>query len=124
MKSRRTSFIALARSITLAALLLATCGAALPARCEASTVDLIIWQVADGNQRFTISGTVEAVSYASNSVRINAGGQHVEILVTPTTAIEVRGESGSIADIRKGLKINASGVVRDGDKIALSIVLK
>jgi multidrug efflux pump subunit AcrA (membrane-fusion protein) len=124
MESRRTSFIALARSITLAALLILLSSAALPAHSAASTVNLIIWQVADGNQRFTISGTVEAVDYACNSVRINAGGQHVEILVTPTTAVEVHGESGSIADIRKGVKISASGVVRNGDKIALSIVLK
>jgi len=124
MQSRRTSLIALARSITLAAFLLILSGAAVPSLCVASTVNLIIWQVADGNQRFTISGTVDAVSYASNSIRINAGGQHVEVLVTPTTAIDVHGESGSIADIRKGLKVRASGVVRDGQKIALSIVLK
>jgi multidrug efflux pump subunit AcrA (membrane-fusion protein) len=124
MVSRRTSLIALFRPITLAALLILFSGAAVPARCAASTVNLIIWQLADGNQRFTISGTVEAVDYACNSVLISTGGKHVEILVTPTTAVEVHGESGSIADIRKGLKINASGVVRNGDKIAVTIVLK
>jgi len=124
MESRRTSLLALARPITLAVLLLVFSAAALPARCAASTVNLIVLQLAEGNQRFAISGTVEAVDYSSNSVRINAGGHHVEILVTPTTAVEVHGESGSIAGISKGLKINASGVVRNGDKIALSIVLK
>ncbi len=124
MVSLRTSLIALARPIMLAALLLFLSNAPLPARCAASTVNLIILQLADGNQRFTISGTVEAVDYSSNSVRISTGGQHVEILVTPTTVVEVHGESGSIADIRKGLKINASGVVRNGDKIAVSIILK
>src|ERR1700694_4298262 len=124
MVSLRTSLIALARPIMLAALLLFLSTAPLPARCAASTVNLIILQLADGNQRFTISGTVEAVDYSSNSVRISTGGQHVEIFVTPTTGVEVHGESGSIADIRKGLKINASGVVRNGDKIAVSIILK
>ena len=124
MESRRTSLLALARPITLAVFFLVFSGAALPARCAASTVNLIVLQLADGNQRFTVSGTVEAVDYACNSVLISTGGKHVEILVTPTTAVEVHGESGSIADIRKGLKINASGVVRNGDKIALSIVLK
>lgn len=83
-----------------------------------------LWQVADNNQRFTASGTVESVSYATNSIRINASGQHIEITITPTTVIEIHGESGSIADIRRGSKISASGVVRNGQKIALSIVLK
>ncbi len=91
---------------------------------SAANGSLAIWQVADNNQRFTASGTVESVSYATNSVRINASGQHVEITITPTTVIEYHGESGSIADIRRGSKITASGVVRNGQKVALSIVLK
>lgn len=124
MESPRTSFLARFQPVALAALLAVLSGTAAPAPSAASTVNLIIWQLAEGNQRFAISGTVEAVNYTSNSVRINTGGQHVDILVTPTTAIDSHGESGSIADIRKGLKINASGVVRDGEKIALSIVLK
>jgi len=124
MESRRSSLLALARPIALAAVLFVFSGAVVPTLCAASTVDLIVLQLAEGNQRFTISGTVESVDYSSNSVRVNAGGRHLEILVTPTTAVEVHGESGSIADIRKGLKINASGVVRDGQKIALSITLK
>jgi hypothetical protein len=124
MESRFTSLLALFRPIALAAVLAVLSGAAAPAPSAASTVNLIILQLADGNQRFAVSGTVEAVNYTSNSVRINVGSQHVDILVTPTTAIDVHGESGSIADIRKGRKINASGVIRDGEKIALSIVLK
>ena len=91
---------------------------------SAANGNLSVWQVADNNQRFTASGTVESVSYATNSVRINASGQHVEITITPTTVIEYHGESGSIADIRRGSKISASGVIRNGQKVALSIVLK
>jgi len=124
MESRRSSLFALARPIALAAVLFVFSSVAVPTLCAASTVDLIVLHLAEGNQRFTISGTVESVDYSSNSVRVSSGGRVVEILVTPTTAVEVHGESGSIADIRKGLKINASGVVRDGQKIALSITLK
>jgi hypothetical protein len=94
------------------------------ASAASATGGVTIWQVADGNQKFTVSGTVESVSYASNSVRINASGQNVEISLTPTTVIEYHGESGSIADIRRGSKISASGVVRNGQKVALSVVLK
>jgi hypothetical protein len=113
-----------ARPAMLLALLLVLAASALPAHAVQTTTDLTVWQVTDGNQRFAISGTVETVSYASNSIRINAGGQHVDVLVTPTTIVEVRGESGSIADIHKGSKISASGVVRDGQKIAQTITLK
>jgi hypothetical protein len=114
----------LARPATLLALLLVLAASAFPAHAVQATTNLTVWQVTDGNQRFAISGTVDAVSYASNSIRINAGGQHVDVLVTPTTIVEVRGESGSIADIRKGSKVSVSGVVRDGQKIAQTIILK
>jgi hypothetical protein len=112
------------RPVTLLALLFVLAASAFPAHPVQATTDLTVWQVTDGNQRFAISGTVDAVSYASNSIRINAGGQHVDILVTPTTIVEVHGESGSIGDIHKGSKISASGVVRDGQKIAQTIILK
>ena len=85
---------------------------------------LHVWQVADANQRFTVSGVVEAVDYASNTVTVKAGTQTVDIVVTPTTVVDEHGETGSIADIRKGAKINASGVVRNGRKVALSITVK
>jgi hypothetical protein len=112
-------FLRLTWVLALASLIIATSNFA-----AAANSSYAIWQVADNNQRFTASGTVESVSYATNSVRINASGQHVEITITPTTVIEYHGESGSIADIRRGSKISASGVVRNGQKIALSIVLK
>ncbi len=107
---------------TLAAIALAW---GVPAATSASTTGgIALLQLADGNQRFSISGTVAWVNYASNTVGVNAGGQNVEVVMTPATVIEVHGQSGSIADIRHGKKISASGVVRDGKKVALSIVLK
>ncbi len=110
--------------VAVASLLLSVSGVSQPARSATTTGVLSIWQLADGNQTFNVSGKVESVSYASNTVRISSGGQTVAVVVTPTTAIEVHGEAGSIADIRRGAKITASGVVRDGQKVALSIVLK
>jgi hypothetical protein len=81
-------------------------------------------QVVDANERFSVSGTVASVNYASNTVTIKANGQTVAIEVTPTTVIDQHGETGSIGDIRKGAKISATGVVKSGRKVALSIVLK
>jgi hypothetical protein len=79
--------------------------------------------LADANKRFTVSGVVQSVSYVTNTVRLNEGNQIIEITITPTTAIEVRGESGSIADIRRGSKITATGVNRSGDWVANSVVI-
>ena len=80
--------------------------------------------VADANQRFTLSGVVQAVDYASNTVTVKSGSQTVDVMLTPTTVIDEHGETGSIADIRKGAKISASGVIRNGRKVALSITVK
>ncbi|HXW51129.1 MAG TPA: hypothetical protein VEJ41_03990 [Candidatus Acidoferrales bacterium] len=79
--------------------------------------------VADANKRFDVSGVVASVSYVSNSLELDAGAQHVTIVITPTTAIEIHGESGGISDIRRGSKISASGVVRNGAWVANSIVV-
>ncbi|MBC5804882.1 MAG: hypothetical protein ACR2KS_05455 [Candidatus Eremiobacter antarcticus] len=81
-------------------------------------------QTADDAHRFSISGIVVAVHYDANSVTISSGDKRSDIVITPTTVIEYRHEVGSIADIHKGRKIAASGVVRDGAMIALTIVLK
>jgi hypothetical protein len=81
------------------------------------------WLLADANKRFTVSGVVQSISYVTNTVRLNEGNQSIEITITPTTAIEVRGESGSIADIRRGSKITATGVIRSGDWVANSVVI-
>ncbi len=82
-----------------------------------------VWMLADANKRFNVSGVVESVSYVSNSVSLNADGRHLEIAITPTTAIELRGETGSISDIRRGSRITAKGVIRDGEWIANSVVV-
>lgn len=79
---------------------------------------------AEDSRRFAISGTVVAVHYDANSVTVSSGDKRVEIVITPTTVIEYRHEVGSIADIHKGRKISASGVVRGGSMVALNIVLK
>ena len=90
-----------------------------------STTDVLsFWHVTDGNQRFNVTGKVESVSYASNTVRVRADGQTLNIIITPTTAIESQGEAGSIGDIRRGARITVSGIVRDGQKVALSITIK
>ena len=81
-------------------------------------------QVVEANGRFSISGTVASVDYASNIVTVKANGQNVTVEVTPTTVIDEHGETGSIGDIRKGAKISVTGVVKSGRKVALSIVLK
>lgn len=124
MKSQSNARAAFGRLTAITALVVAFVALGHVAQSAPPNSGMAIWQVADGNQRFSVSGTVESVSYASNSVRISASGQQVKITITPTTAIEYRGEAGSIADIRRGSKISARGVVRDGQKIALSIVVK
>jgi hypothetical protein len=84
---------------------------------------LTTWLLADANKRFDISGVVESVNYVTNNVHLNANGQSVDIAITPTTAIEVRGETGSISDIRHGSKITATGVIRNGVWVANSVVI-
>jgi hypothetical protein len=102
---------------TLVCIGVAVAGSAHPA--PAGSIQLL----ADANKRFSISGVVESVSYVSNSMRVAADGQTLEIEITPTTAIEMRGETGSISDIRRGAKVSVSGVIRDHDWIANSVVI-
>ncbi len=84
----------------------------------------IVTPLANAAKRFRVTGKVEAVNYADNSVEIKAAGQLVEIQITPTTVIEIHGEGGSIADVRRGQKVTASGVMRDGAWVAHSIAIK
>lgn len=99
------------------------CGAASHALTSRQPQAVTIWLVAEASKRFNVSGVVSSVSYVSNSVGLSANGQHLDILITPTTAIEYRGETGSISDIRRGSKITVSGVIRDGSWIANSVVV-
>ena len=112
-----------ARALVLAASLVAATAVS-HAYAAPAYGDMHVWQVADANQRFTLSGVVQAVDYASNTVNVKTGSQTVEIMLTPTTVIDEHGETGSVADIRKGAKISASGVIRNGRKVALSITVK
>ncbi len=113
--------LSLAIAATTLALIVAGGG---PVRSAPKAIDITILQLAESNKRFTVSGAVESVSYVSNSVRIIASGERVEIQITPTTVIEYRGEAGSMADIRRGHKITASGIVRDGAWIANSVIVR
>ncbi len=110
----------------LVAVIMMALALALVARVEHSVAQTVAQddqQVAQV-QHFNISGVVESVSYASNTVHINASGQTVDVVITPTTVIEYHGETGSVGNIRRGSKITASGVVHGGQKVALSITIK
>ena len=81
-------------------------------------------QSASNQSSFNMAGLVQGVSYAQNVVEISVNGTKQSVHITPTTAIDKRGETGSIADIRPGVHILVSGVVRDGQKVALTIEIK
>lgn len=73
---------------------------------------------------FTATGLVSGVSYAQNIVEVQVNGGKESIHVTPTTTIDKHGQMGSMADIRPGVHIVVSGVVREGQKVALTIQIK
>ena len=74
--------------------------------------------------RFMIAGTVESVNYATNTVRVVSPSGRVAIVVTPTTSIARRGVIGGISDIRRGAKVNVSGISRQGSLTAQSIFIR
>jgi hypothetical protein len=76
----------------------------------------------EGN--FSVTGLVQGVSYAQNVVEVQGGAGKETIHITPTTTIDKHGQTGSIADIRPGVHITVDGVVRDGQKVALTIQIK
>jgi hypothetical protein len=115
LRGVRWPLVAMAAALLACAPLIAR--AALPPLSVSTTL------LADANKRFSISGVVRSVSYQTNTVRLSGDGQSVTIEITPTTAIEVCGEAGSIADIRRGSKITATGVIRDGAWVANSVVV-
>ncbi|MBC5824787.1 MAG: hypothetical protein GIW99_07620 [Candidatus Eremiobacteraeota bacterium] len=73
---------------------------------------------------FTMSGTVASVDYDANVIVLAAHGDKISIAVTPTTAIEDRGQAGSFADIRRGSHVTISGTVNANERIAHTIVIK
>lgn len=74
-------------------------------------------------QPFNLSGTVEDIDYGANIVHLRARGEVVAVSLTPTTAINVRGESGSVADLRRGSHITIVGHVQDGALVALTVTV-
>jgi len=72
---------------------------------------------------FTMTGVVMAVHYSQNTIELQTGGARVTIHVTPTTSIARKGETGSIADIRQNQKLTITGVMRNGERIAVSIAI-
>jgi hypothetical protein len=72
---------------------------------------------------FTLTGVVMAVHYSQNTIEVQTGGARVTIHVTPTTSIARKGETGSIADIRQNQKLTITGVMRNGERIAVSIAI-
>jgi cytochrome c-type biogenesis protein CcmE len=72
---------------------------------------------------FTLTGVVMAVHYSQNTIELQSGGARVTIHVTPTTSIARKGETGSIADIRQNQKLTITGVMRNGERIAVSIAI-
>lgn len=94
--------------------------------CVSSVVanEAIYSSLAANEGSFTSAGLVSGVSYAQNIVEIQVSGGKQSIHVTPTTTIDKHGQVGSIADIRPGVHIVVNGVVRDGQKVALTIEIK
>jgi hypothetical protein len=119
MKPRQQAFF---RLVAVIALLCALGGGAIPslAKPHGQHPAAVSGQL----QRFSVSGTVGAVDYDANSVTINSGSRRSEVTLTPTTTIDDRGEVGGIADIHRGRKITATGVVRNGTLVAQSIRLR
>lgn len=107
--------------ITAAVILCALAGPSLSAaHSEAPAAAVAAEQVV---QRFTFSGTVQAVNYDANSITIKSAGKHIELVLEPTTSIDVRGQQGSIGDIHRGRKLQAEGIVRNGVFVAQTIRL-
>ena len=73
---------------------------------------------------FNITGVVQGVSYDQNVIEVLAAGVKQSIHVTPTTSIAKHGETGSISDIRPGAHVVVTGVVQNGQHVAVTIEIK
>jgi hypothetical protein len=80
-------------------------------------------RVAEAVKRFHVAGTVIAVDYVTNTVRVKTGDGEVAISITPTTSIACNGENGSISDIRRGSRISVSGVILGGQWVANAVIV-
>ena len=76
------------------------------------------------DQAFTLSGRVQSVDFVENIIVLRVRGDVYTVSVTPTTSVEVGGQSGSIADLKAGAHVRIRGTIRDGEMIAESISVK
>lgn len=108
--------------VTAAVILCALAGASVSAvQADDAAPALAAEQVV---QRFTFSGTVQAVNYDANSITIKSAGKRIELMLEPTTSIDDRGQQGSISDIHRGRKLQVEGIVRNGVFVAQTIRLR
>jgi hypothetical protein len=121
----------LCRVIAPAFLALSTCwlaswqpAAADPGWTMAQADQVIYSDYAVNEGNFSVTGVVQGVSYDQNVVEVNVGGVKQSIHVAPTTTITKHGETGSIADIRVGSHVTVAGIMRDGQRVAVTIDVK
>jgi hypothetical protein len=99
----------------------AGCGVCLSA-VQADQVIYSAYAVNEGS--FNVTGVVQGVSYSQNVIEVLVAGAKQSIHIAPTTAITRHGETGSIADLRVGTHVTVAGIVRDGQRVAVTIDIK
>ena len=78
----------------------------------------------DSSQAFSVSGRIESVNYTANVIVVQAKRGSTSITLTPTTAVELGGQQGSIADLRPGMHVRVRGSIVGGVMTAESIVVR
>lgn len=99
----------------------AGCGFCLTA-VQADQVIYSAYAVNEGS--FNVTGVVQGVSYPQNVIEVLVTGAKQSIHIAPTTAITKHGETGSIADLRVGTHVTVAGIIRDGQRVAVTIDIK
>jgi hypothetical protein len=89
---------------------------------QADEIIYSAYAVNEGN--FNVTGVVQGVSYPQNVIEVLVAGAKQSIHIAPTTAITKHGETGSIADIRVGTHVTVAGIMRDGQRVAVTIDIK
>jgi hypothetical protein len=89
---------------------------------QADEIIYSAYAVNEGN--FNVTGVVQGVSYPQNVIEVLVAGAKQSIHIAPTTAITKHGETGSIADIRVGTHVRVAGIMRDGQRVAVTIDIK
>jgi hypothetical protein len=75
-------------------------------------------------QAFSVSGRIDSVDYTANVIVVGVKRSATSITLTPTTSVELRGQQGSIADLRPGMHVHVRGSVIGGVMTAESIVVR